>query len=305
MDVGVIGVGAMGKNHARVYSELKAVDNLYLFDLNTKAAEELGQRFGAHVATSIDELLRTVDAVSICVPTQHHFNVAHTVISKNIPALIEKPICLTSQEAEELVKIIPEDFVVGVGHIERFNAIFSEISQIVKHPLYVEINRHNPASSRVTESTVVEDLMIHDIDLIFNLIPTKSWSVQSAGNHDVASALFTINDSPVYLSASRKASRKVRKIYIEEEHFTVEGDFMNQEIFIHRKPGKISMENERYTQESIIEKVLVNQSEPLKRELSTFLDCVRSGKNFPVTPQQALLNLRVCEEILGNLKGVS
>ena len=300
MDVGVIGVGAMGKNHARVYSELKAVENLYLFDLNTSAAQELAKKFDANLASGMDDLLDSVDAVSVCVPTQFHHNVACEVIQKNIPVLIEKPICISSGEAADLVKKIPEDLVVGVGHIERFNAIIAELASIIRHPLYVEICRHNPASSRVTGSSVVEDLMIHDIDLIFHLINAKSWEVHSSGNRDVAGALFTINNNPVFLSASRKASKKVRTIYIEEEQFTVEGDFMNQEIFIHRKPGKISFENERYTQESLIEKVLVNQSEPLKRELSTFLDCVKSGKKFPITPEQGLFNLQVCEKILGS-----
>ena len=304
MDVGVIGVGAMGKNHARVYSELKAVENLYLFDLNTRAAQELAKKFDANLASGMDDLLDSVDAVSVCVPTQFHHKVACEVIQKNIPVLIEKPICLSSGEAADLVKKIPEDLVVGVGHIERFNAIIAELASIIRHPLYVEICRHNPASSRVTGSSVVEDLMIHDIDLIFHLINAKSWEVHSSGNRDVAGALFTINNNPVYLSASRKASKKVRTIYIEEEQFTVEGDFMNQEIFIHRKPGKISFENERYTQESLIEKVLVNQSEPLKRELSTFLDCVKSGKKFPITPEQGLFNLQVCEKILGSFPRV-
>jgi len=297
MDVGVIGVGAMGKNHARVYSELKNVDNLYLFDLNTKAAEELGKKFDAHVAGSMEELLDACDAVSLCVPTPYHFKVAGEVIKHHVPLLIEKPICLTTEEATALVRSIPEDLVVGVGHIERFNAIIPELAQIVRHPCYVEICRHNPGSARVTGSTVVEDLMIHDIDLIFSLIPAKTWSVQSAGNADVAAALFTINDNPVYLSASRKASKKVRSILIEEETFTVEGDFMHQEIYIHRKPGKISFEDARYTQDSVMEKVLVNQVEPLKRELSTFLDCAGSGKKFPITPEQGLFNLQVCEKI--------
>jgi predicted dehydrogenase len=300
MDVGVIGVGAMGKNHARVYSELKSVGNLHLFDLNTKAAEELGKKVDAHVVSSMDEILDSCEAVSICVPTPYHYKVASEVIDRHVAALIEKPICLTSEEATALVRRIPEDLTVGVGHIERFNAIIEELARIVRHPCYMEISRHNPGSARVTGSTVVEDLMIHDIDLIFSLIPVESWSVQCSGNADVASALFTINDNPVFLSASRKASKKVRSIYIEEEEFTVEGDFMNQEIYIHHKPGRFSLENERYTQDSFIEKVLVNKSEPLKRELSTFLDCVRSGKKFPVTPEQGLFNLQVCEKITRN-----
>ena len=113
MDVGVIGVGAMGKNHVRVYSELKPVENLYLFDLNTSAAQELAKKFDANLASGMDDLLDSVDAVSVCVPTQFHHNVACEVIQKNIPVLIEKPICLSSGEAADLVKKIPEDLVVG------------------------------------------------------------------------------------------------------------------------------------------------------------------------------------------------
>ena len=179
MDVGVIGVGAMGKDQARVYSELKAVENLYLFDLDTKAARELAKKFDANIASGMVDLLDSVDAVSVCVPTQFHHKVACEVIQKNIPVLIEKPICLSSGEAADLVEKIPEDLIVGVGHIERFNAIIAELASIIRHPLYVEVCRHNPASSRVTGSSVVEDLMIHDIDLIFHLIKAKSWEVRS------------------------------------------------------------------------------------------------------------------------------
>jgi predicted dehydrogenase len=305
MDVGVIGVGTMGRNHARVYSELKTVKNLYLFDLNIRAAQELAKKFDANVASSEKELLDAVDAVSVVVPTQYHYNIAREIVRKNIPVLIEKPICLTSKQAKELIREIPADLVVGVGHIERFNAIIAELRQIISHPHYVEIHRHNPASSRVTGSTVVEDLMIHDIDIIFHLTEITSWDVHSSGNGDVASALFTLNNHPVFLSASRKASKKVRTIYIEQEHLTIEGDFMNQEIFIYRKPGRISFEDARYNQECMIEKVLVNQSEPLKRELSTFIDCVKSGKKFPVTPEQGLFNLQVCEKIIGGFPRVA
>ena len=298
MDVGVIGVGTMGRNHARVFSELKAVDNLYLFDLNTRAAGELAQKFDANVASTEKELLDAVDAVSVVVPTQFHYTIAREIIRTNIPVLIEKPICLTSREAEDLIQEIPAGLVVGVGHIERFNAIVPELTRIVRHPLYVQIHRHNPASSRITGSTVVEDLMIHDIDLIFHLTEIESWDVHSSGDRDVASALFTMNTHPVYLSASRKSSKKVRTIYIEQEDLTIEGDFMNQEIYVHRKPDKFSFENERYTQECLTEKVQVNWGEPLKRELSTFLSCVKSGKPFPVTPQQGLFNLQICEKII-------
>ncbi|WP_292424292.1 Gfo/Idh/MocA family protein [Methanoregula sp.] len=300
MDVGVIGVGAMGKNHARVYSELKSAGNLHLFDLNTKASEELGKKVDAHVASSMDELLDSCEAVSICVPTPFHHDVAQKVFSAGVHALIEKPICQTSAEAEALIKTVPKDLTVGVGHIERFNPIIDEIRRMIHNPLYIETKRHNPASARVTGTSIVEDLMIHDIDVIFNLFPQEKYFVRSSGTPDVCGALFAINGTTVYMSASRKSSKKIRLIYIEQEDCTIEGDYMNQEIAVYRKPGQYNIEHDRYVQENIIEKVLVNKQEPLKRELSTFLECVKSGKKFPVTPEQGLFNLQVCEKITRN-----
>lgn len=298
MDVGVIGVGMMGRNHARVYSELKAVDSLYLYDLNQKAARDLAGAFGATASPDVEDLLRSVDAVSVCVPTPYHYGVAEKVLNAGVPLLVEKPICATANESKQLIEKIPGGLVVGVGHIERFNPIVPEIKKIVRDPLYIEMKRHNPASSRVSGSSVVEDLMIHDVDIIRNvLLPDGAYHLSGSGNEDVCSALFSFGRTPVYLSASRKSSKKIRMIYIEEEEFTVEGDFMAQEIYIHRKPGQYAVENERYVQENIIEKVLVNKQEPLKLELSTFLDCVARGREFPVSPTQALRNMEICEEV--------
>ena len=298
MDVGVIGVGVMGRNHARVYSELKAVDSLYLYDLNQKAARDLAGTFGATASPTVESLLECVDAVSVCVPTPYHFSIAETVLDAGVPLLVEKPICATAEEARRLIEKIPEGLVAGVGHIERFNPIVPEIKKIVRDPLYVEMKRHNPASSRVSGSSVVEDLMIHDVDIMRNvLLPDGAYHLAGSGNSDVCSALFSFGGTTVYLSASRKSSKKIRMIYIEEEEFTIEGDFMAQEIYIHRKPGQYSVENERYVQENIIEKVLVNKQEPLKLELSTFLDCVAQRREFPVSPAQALLNMEICEDV--------
>jgi predicted dehydrogenase len=299
VDVGVIGVGMMGRNHARVYSELKSVGSLYLHDLNYEAVSGLADQYDATACASLDEMLGQVDAVSVCVPTKYHHDVAGTVLGYEVPMLIEKPLCATVGESRELVDRIPDGLVVGVGHIERFNPIVSEIKKIVTDPRYIEMKRHNPASSRVTGSSVVEDLMIHDIDIMKNVLLGGPYTLSSSGTEDVCSALFSFGKTPVYLSASRKSSKKVRMIYIEEEEMTIEGDFMAQEIYVYRKPGQYAVENERYVQENIIEKVLVNKQEPLKLELATFLKCARDGTEFPITPAQALTNLEICEKIAG------
>ncbi len=303
MDVGVIGIGVMGRNHVRIYSEMKQVTGLYLYDINYQAAMGLALSTGAVPCQTLTDLLDNVDAVSICVPTHLHLKTAEEVFSSGVHVLMEKPICSSVREAGELQKMIGKDQVVGVGHIERFNPIVPEIRRICKEPLYIEFNRHNPSSQRITGSSVVEDLMIHDIDILRHILLGDSYVLSAGGTVDLAAALFRFGTTPAYLSASRKASKKVRRIYIEEEDLTIEGDFMTQEIFSYWKPEKYQVENERYVQENIIEKVMVNKVEPLKVELQTFLDCARKGKPFPVTPEQATEDLRICEEIRSCLTG--
>jgi predicted dehydrogenase len=297
MDVGVIGVGAMGRNHVRVYSELRGVNSLGIYDVNSQAAKDLGEKHNATVYGSISELLDNSDAVSVVVPTQFHSSVVEQIFLKKKSVLIEKPICATTVEAKRLMKKAPDDITIGVGHIERFNPIVAEIKKIVKDPVYMELKRHNPASSRITGSSVVEDLMIHDIDILLNVFFPNPCNVHSVGNTDVMSVLMNCDNIPVSLSASRKASKKIRLFYVEDTDFTIEGNFMTQEVNIYRKPGQYHIEAERYVQENIIEKVMVNTVEPLKRELETFIDCVNRSRPFPITPEQAIRNLEFCEKI--------
>jgi predicted dehydrogenase len=265
--------------------------------VNTQAAKMLGEKHGATVYESISELLDNSDAVSVVVPTQFHSGVVGQVFAKKKSVLIEKPICATVKEAKKLMKTAPEGITVGVGHIERFNPIVAEIKKIVKTPLYMEFKRHNPASARITGSSVVEDLMIHDIDILLNVFFPHPGDIHSVGNADVMSVLTNCDGIPVSLSASRKASKKIRLFYVEDEEFTIEGNFMTQEVTIHRKPGQYHVEAERYVQENIIEKVMVNTVEPLKRELETFIDCVDKGQPFPIAPSQAIRNLEFCEKV--------
>lgn len=302
MDAGVIGTGTMGKNHVRVYSELKEVGTTYVYDPNTEAAEEVAAATGAEVCCSMEELLAKAGCVSVCVPTPYHFATAQRVLAAGVHALIEKPLCPTSRECEQLIGQIPEGLTVGVGQIERFNPVVAEVARVVEDPVYVAFHRHNPASSRVNGSSVVEDLMIHDIDVAFNvLFPGRAYTAHASGTGDVAAALMSFGRTPVYLSASRKASKKVRSIYIEEEDRTIEGDFMTQEVYVYRKPEAYGQENGLYRQENIIEKLLVNKVEPLKIELATFVRAARDGKPFPVTPEQGLGNVRICEAIYRDL----
>ena len=298
MDVGVIGVGSMGKNHARVYSELKNVDNVYVTDLNQEMARKVAEANGTKLSTKAELLLSNVDAISICVPTEYHHDIALKAFEAGVHVLIEKPVCSTVASANFLLREAPKDLIVGVGHIERFNPIVNEIHNMINYrPAYIETKRHNPSSARGNHS-IVKDLMIHDIDVVFNILDKpKCTSMSSSGTNDLCGALFDLDGTTAYMSASRKSSKKIRTIYIEQEDCTIEGDYMSQEITIYSKPGRYNIESNRYVQENVIEKVLVTKQEPLKQELSTFINCVKTKTPFPVTLEQATFNLEVAERI--------
>ena len=303
MKVGVIGTGNMGRNHVRIYSELKGVEEIHVFDANPEQAKKMSI-FEVNVCSSLEEILDKVDCASICAPTKYHFEIAKKCIEKNIPCLIEKPIALNYEEGKKLLELDKDKKIIGIGHIERFNPIISEIAKIIEKPLYIELKRHNPGSSRITDVSIIEDLMIHDIDIIFNkLFKNKPYKIENVmGNSNLCNISISFGDCFVSLSGSRISNKKIRKIYIEEKDKTIEVYFMTQEIFIYKKPSKYLADNSSYKQENIIEKVLTSKIEPLRVELKLFLDCVKKGGEFPISASEGVFNLKICEEIMENLK---
>lgn len=287
----------MGRNHVRIYSEMRETDRVYVYDVNEKAARDVAEKNDAIVCSSLDSLYKKANAVSICVPTVYHFMHAGLAMQNKVHCLIEKPIASSSVEGERLLEMLNRELVVGVGHIERFNPVAREIKNLLVNPRYIEIRRHNPGSARIKDANVVIDLMIHDIDLVWNHFFNEATQseIYSAGDSNLHKIVAGFGECLVSLSASRIACSKVRTIHVEEEDFTIDGDFMTQEVYIYRKPEIYNENNTRYTQENIIEKVLINRVEPLKEELKTFINCIDQSKPFPVTPEQAVLNLKIAE----------
>jgi len=302
---GVIGIGSMGRNHVRVLSEIKKVDKILIYDKNKKIAEEIANKFDAIITKSVEELIRKSDAISICVPTSLHYKYTKTCIESEKHTFVEKPLASSLDEGKRLQELLKtKKIIFGVGHIERFNPIIPEIVKLNLDIEYVDIKRHNPASSRISDASVVEDLMIHDIDIVFNvLLPKKKkYEVHSAGNENVVQSLIDFGGATISLSASRISSKKIRKIYIENSEMTIEGDFMSQELYLYKQPSTYQLTDERYVQENIIEKVLINKVEPLKVELKTFVDCIDENQEFPVTVDEAVKNLKICEIIKNQIR---
>jgi hypothetical protein len=308
LDAGVIGVGMMGRNHARVYSELKAVDSLYLYDLNQKAARGLASTFEATASPTVEDLLKSVDAVSVCVPTPFHFAVAARVIDAGVPLLIEKPVCATAAEGRRLIGTLPDGLVVGVGHIERFNPIVPEIKKIVRHPLYIEMKRHKRPlpRERLLGRRGPDDPRrgYHAKTFFFR---TEPIALPAAATRTYAAL-----SSP---SGGPRSTLGKQEIFKEDPHDLHRGGGVHRRGRLHgpgdlhpQETGQYAVEDERYVQENIIEKVLVNKPGAAENSNSRCSSTARHGdESSGQSPAQALTNMEICETsrgVLGHRDGL-
>ncbi|HXV20293.1 MAG TPA: Gfo/Idh/MocA family oxidoreductase, partial [Desulfuromonadales bacterium] len=179
---GVIGVGYLGRFHAQKYAALENVDLVGIADVSRERAEEVAAEVGTTAFTDYRELLAQVDLVSIVVPTQHHFPVAKECLEAGCHILLEKPVTQTVAEADELIRMAAERHLIfQVGHLERFNPAILALRGVLKNPLFIESHRLAPFKPRGTDVNVVLDLMIHDIDIILNMVPSTVKVVNSVG----------------------------------------------------------------------------------------------------------------------------
>ena len=305
MDVGVIGTGFMGKNHIRNYSEMKSVDSVFIYDVDEQSTNDIEEHYSnidgnVYACKSMESFVDVSDAISICVPTQYHKNTIENILKiKNVDMLIENPMCHTTSEALKLLKILPKYNIIGVGHTERFSPIIPEIAKIIKDPLYIEFKRYEPSSPlyKIDGSNVVKDLMIHDIDIMRELFCKCPTSVYSVGNYDIYNVIIMCGLLPIHLSASRESSKKIRSIYIEMGESTLEADCLRQEITIYNKPNEFNLDKNKYSQENLVKKILVKKVEPLREELETFINCSIKHIPFPVSVDDAINNLMICDSI--------
>ncbi|ELY56411.1 Gfo/Idh/MocA family protein [Natronococcus jeotgali] len=305
IDVGVIGVGSMGQHHARVYNELPEANLVGLFDADDERAAEVAADHGVS-ALPLDELLENVDAVSIVVPTEYHYDLATQCLDANVGILIEKPVLEDLDQSADLRSRVEHANVPAqVGHIERFNPAVTQLEEIVDDLSIVSIRsqRLGPEPERTIEDSAVLDLMIHDIDVVLSVLGQTPIRVQSAGvdENRHASALLEFEDNVMAsLTASRKTQQKVRTLEITAEECFIELDYIDQSLEIHRSsiPEYIEENGDvRFKHESIVERPTIRNAEPLRRELESFVETV-SGNGIPdVTVEDGINALEVAEAI--------
>lgn len=311
--VGVIGTGHMGQYHVNVYSELPNAKLVGIADVSKERVDVVAKRFKTKGYTDYKKLIGQVDAVTVAVPTGKHYEVAKEFLSAGIHVLLEKPITPTLKEAKELYSIAKKKKVtLQVGHVERFNGAIQEVKKIIKNPLLVETRRIGPFIQRVQDDGVVLDLMIHDIDIVLNLVDSEIVTVNAIGGSiftrkgDYANVqIYFKNGCVASLIASRVSQEKIRTLAVSQKDAYISLDYGAQELNVHRQASSqyfLSREELKYKQESMIERVFVHKDNPLKLELKHFLDCAAKKTERAVSPQSDLRSLEVALKVQDILK---
>ncbi|HRP69368.1 MAG TPA: Gfo/Idh/MocA family oxidoreductase [Turneriella sp.] len=290
--MGIIGVGHMGSYHLNVVTGMPQYELVGIFDARTDYANEKAEQFETSAYESYETLIQKCEAVTIAVPTHLHYGIAKYALENNVHVLVEKPITLDIKEAEELIRLAREKKrILQVGHVERFNGAVMALANIASEPLLIQTRRLHPHNNRILDVGVVLDLLIHDIDIVLNLVKRpllKHAAVGSlvTGNHeDIAIIDLQFEGGCIAtLTASRLSQYKERSLTVTQKNNFVILNYGTQEIEIHRQGNSVTVtapDEIKYSQESVVERVFVHKDNPLKSEHEHFYNCIL-GKETPL-----------------------
>ena len=291
MKTAVIGVGHLGKIHARIVNENPNVELAAVVDAVEASAKETGELYHVPYYTNVDDVLPLIDAAHVVVPTTMHYEVTKKLLKAGKHVLLEKPITNTVEEADELLALAKEKgLILQVGHVERFNPAIIGIQKILKDPIFIEVHRLSPFNIRGTEVSVVFDLMIHDIDIILHLVKSDVVDVQAVGvpvltkTSDIANARLTFaNGCVANVTTSRISADRMRKIRFFQDDAYISLDYVEQKAKLkHRKEWQI-----------VEEEINFSGDQPLQSEIQSFVDCVKLGKSPQVTGEDGRNALKV------------
>jgi predicted dehydrogenase len=276
--VGVVGVGALGRQHTRVYADLPGARLAGAYDRDRGRAEEVCARFGGRAYPDLESLLADVDAVSVAVPTVDHLEVSRRALLAGRDVLVEKPITATLAEADELIALARERrAILQVGHIERFNPATEVLRAAGAKPRFIEVHRLGVFSARSLDIDVVLDLMVHDLDIVLALDGSDPVQIDAVGipvltpRVDIANARLRFASGLIAnLTASRVSVDKVRKFRVFSPRTYVSADFTAREAQVYRLTN-----GEGGRPEIASERMSAPDQEPLKRQLEAFLHAVR------------------------------
>lgn len=295
--VGVVGVGYLGKLHAKIYAAMPDVELVGVVDVNIDAAREVAAQYGCTAYADASELLGKVEAVSIVVPTSLHLPVARPFLERGVHMLMEKPLAPTLDESRELVELAERAGVIfQVGHLERFNAGMMALAERAQNPRFIEVHRLGPFVARATDVDVVTDLMIHDIDIVLELVKAPLKTVAATGipvitkHVDIANARLEFENGAVAnVTASRVSNKRFRRIRVFGDAHYYGLDYIEQKLDVARTEP-----NPEGDWPKIVNEVVdIQPRPPLDTELEHFVRSVRTGVPPLVTGRVGLEALRV------------
>ena len=318
--VGVIGVGRMGQNHCRIYSSLRKVDFVGVYDAIPEVGQGIADRYEVQAFSSLDELLERVDAVSIATPTQPHFDIAMQCLARGIHVLVEKPMTETLEQAHLLANTAASSpLIVMVGHIERFNPAVLAMSDVPLKPVFIESHRLASFNPRGTDVAVILDLMIHDLDLILSLVKSNPVQIDASGvgvisnTIDIANARIQFESGCVAnVTASRISAKKMRKMRIFQQNSYISIDFVEgfSEIYYiddskstSFQDGTLAFSLGQIDAGNIRKDIKYNKLQradvnPLKYELNGFIDSLQNDLPVLVSGDEGLAALRLANQVL-------
>ena len=320
---GVIGLGHLGSIHLKLINELCGErDNMVLtgaFDNDEKKNSEAAEKYGYQKVGSIDELLGRTDAVVIVTPTSTHSDIASKAIEMNVNTFIEKPVTETTEQAERLLEMSKDkDIKIQVGHIERFNAAILSLEDYKLAPLFIETHRLSQFNPRGTDVSVIQDLMIHDIDIILNLVKSPVEKIDANGvaiitdKIDIANARITFENGCVAnITASRISQNKMRKMRLFQKSAYISIDFLQNtsEVFkLAAADETVSgfaltgFEKDGKKMSIVYDRPQVKEVNSLKHELTLFFDSIVNGTEPVVTLEDGLQALEVANTIIEKIE---
>ncbi len=327
--MGVVGVGALGRHHARILSELPGVTLAAVAESHAARGQEVAAKCGTEWLADYRQLFGRVDAVSVVVPTVAHLAVASEFLRQGIPVLIEKPLAPNTGEAEALVQLAEEhEGLIQVGHVERFNPAWQAGSPFARNPKYIRAERTSPFSFRSTDIGVIFDLMIHEIDLMLSLVdsPVRSMqafgiSVMGGGHEDAAQARITFENGCIAdLTASRISPTVSRSWQVWSAEGCVTMDLHRREVSMFapskmlrsgispldmaRQPGADieQLKKDVFGKFVRVESIPVPDGDALTAELTEFVECVTTGRRPQVDGRQAAKAVTLADAVLTQVR---
>lgn len=317
LKVAVFGTGHLGKFHLNNWKEIEGVELVGFYDPNDKAAKAVSEKYQLQRYADAEELMSLCDAADIVAPTNYHFELCEMAVRKGKHVFVEKPMCNTMEEANELVKLVREANVkLQVGHVERFNPAFLAVKDLQLNPMFIEVHRLAQFNPRGTEVSVILDLMIHDIDIIMSLVKSDVKNVYANGvavmtdTPDIANVRIEFDNGCVAnLTSSRISMKKMRKIRLFQRDAYIGIDFLEKKSEIIRMKGNedkdaftFDIDTNKGKKTIAISNPAVKEVNAIKMELEQFRDAILHNQHVPVSEVDGLRAMEVAHQILQKIQ---